>query len=130
VCDVASMQPNSVCPPATSIQCLHATGHCFVVILQGAVAAAGDDEDDEEGMISVVPEDLRLEVLAARRGGASRSSKLVGPLAGVRLPDRPVVSGGCCEQQELQGEQCELGASLCVLGVVRAWFVGAEQMVV
>jgi hypothetical protein len=71
--------------------------HCPAVclFLQGAVAAAGDDEDDEEGMISVVPEDLRLEVLAARRGGASRSSKLVGPLAGVRLPDRPVVSAGC-----------------------------------
>ncbi|WIA30186.1 hypothetical protein OEZ86_000278 [Tetradesmus obliquus] len=57
---------------------------------EGAVAAAGADEDDEEGMVSVVPEDLRLEVLAARRGGASRSSRLVGPLAGVRLPDRPV----------------------------------------
>lgn len=68
--------------------------HCCVYSYpQGAVAAAGADEDDEEGMVSVVPEDLRLEVLAARRGGASRSSRLVGPLAGVRLPDRPVVSG-------------------------------------
>eukprot|EP00882_Tetradesmus_deserticola_P001197 GHRQ01001295.1.p1 GENE.GHRQ01001295.1~~GHRQ01001295.1.p1 ORF type:complete len:570 (+),score=303.00 GHRQ01001295.1:139-1848(+) len=58
---------------------------------EGAVAAAaGDDDDGEEGMVSVVPEELRLEVLAARQRGASRSSRLVGPLAGVRLPDRPV----------------------------------------
>lgn len=60
---------------------------------QGAVAEAADG-NDEDGLVSVVPEELRLEVLEARRGGASRSGQLVGPLLGLNLPDRPVVSGG------------------------------------
>jgi hypothetical protein len=79
---------SSCCSP---LACLLAA-YPYSLLVQGAIAAAGDDDEDDEGMVSVVPEDLRLEVLAARRGGASRSSRLVGPLAGVRLPDRPVVS--------------------------------------